>query len=107
MQNYNYKENLKVALRNLVKVNNSIFQSLIDVSVQGDLKAWNESVPIGEVHDFNLELFKNSSDINIQLLVGLIENVNQAFECISNINSIVLEDNEYIDPDINPEELLF
>lgn len=71
MQTNYYKENLKGALQNLIKVNNSIFQSLIEVSVQGDLYQWNQSVPIGEVHEFSLELFKNSSDTNIQLLVKL------------------------------------
>jgi len=90
MEEDNYKENLKEALRNLIKVHQSIYQSLIDVSMQGDLKEWNDSVPIGEVHDFSFQLFKNSSDTNIQLLVKLIENVDATFESIK--NSIVLED---------------
>jgi hypothetical protein len=107
MQEDNYKEILKGALRNLIKVNNSIFQSLIDISVQGDLSEWNQSVPIGEVHEFSLELFRNSSDTNIQLLVRLSEYVEAAFQSIKNLNCIVLEDSEFIDPDINPEELLF
>ena len=92
MQDDNYKDNLKSTLRNLIKVHQSIFQSLIDVSMQGDLKEWNDSVPIGEVHNFNFELFKNSCDTNIQLLVKLIENVDQTFESIKNLNCIVLED---------------
>ena len=104
MQKDYYNENLKGALRNLIQVNNSIYQSLIDISVQGELKQWNKSVPVGEVHDFSFEIFKNSSDTNIQLLVRLIENVEATFESIKNLNSIVLDDNENIDPN---EELLF
>lgn len=95
MQNDNYKENLKEALRTLIKVHQSIFESLIDVSVQGDLKEWNASVPIGEVHEFSFGLFKNSGDTNIQLLVKLMENVDATFESIKNLNSIVLEDEKY------------
>ena len=92
MQTDNYRENLKEALKNLIKVNESIFNSLIDVSMQGDLKEWNNAVPIGETHQFDFELFKNSGDTNIQLLVKLIENVDATFETIKNINSIQLDE---------------
>jgi hypothetical protein len=92
MQPDNYKENLKEALKNLIKVNESIFNSLIDISMQGDLKEWNNAVPIGETHQFDFELFKNSGDTNIQLLVKLIENVDATFETIKNINSIQLDE---------------
>jgi len=92
MQTDNYRENLKEALKNLIKVNESIFNSLIDVSMQGDLKEWNNAVPIGETHQFDFELFKNSGDTNIQLLVKLIETVDATFETIKNINSIQLDE---------------
>ena len=92
MQPDNYKENLKEALKNLVKINESIFNSLIDISMQGDLKEWNNTVPIGETHNFDFEIFKNSTDTNVQLLVNLIEKVDETFESIKNINSIELDE---------------
>ena len=92
MQTDNYKENLKEALKNLIRVNESIFNSLIDISMQGDLKEWNDTVPIGETHQFDFELFKNSGDTNVQLLVKLIESVDTTFETIKNINSIQLDE---------------
>lgn len=92
MQTDNYKENLKETLRNLIRVNESIFNSLIDISMQGDLKEWNDTVPIGETHQFDFELFKNSGDTNVQLLVKLIETVDTTFETIKNINSIQLDE---------------
>ena len=84
MQTDNYKENLKEALKNLIRVNESIFNSLIDISMQGDLKEWNDTVPIGETHQFDFEVFKNSDDSNIKLLVELIEKVDTTFETIKN-----------------------
>jgi len=92
MQTDNYKENLKEALKNLIRVNESIFNSLIDISMQGDLKDWNDTVPIGETHQFDFELFRNSGDTNVQLLVKLIETVDTTFETIKNINSIQLDE---------------
>ncbi len=91
MQTENYKENLKEALKNLIAVNGSIYNSLIDITMQGELKEWNNSVPIGEVHQFDFELFKNSGDTNIQLLVKLMEHVDETFESIKNINSIKID----------------
>lgn len=92
METDNYKENLKEALRNLIIVNESIFNSLIDISMQGDLKEWNDTVPIGETHRFDFQLFRNSDDTNIKLLVELIEKVDTTFETIKNINSIQLDE---------------
>jgi len=60
--------------------------------MQGDLKEWNNSVPIGETHQFDFELFKNSDDTNIQMLVKLIETVDETFESIKNINSITFDE---------------
>jgi len=62
MQTDNYRENLKEALKNLIRVNESIYGSIIDVSMQGELKEFNDAVPIGEVHHLEFELFKNSDD---------------------------------------------
>lgn len=92
MQKDNYKSCLKSALENLIKVNESIFNSLNNISMQGDLKEWNITVPIGETHQFDFELFKNSDDTNIQMFVKLIENVDETFESIKNINSIIFDE---------------
>lgn len=88
MQPNYYKENLKSAIINLINVNNSIYDSIIGISMQGELKDFNDSVPIGEVHQFDFEVFKNSSDTNVQLLIKLMEKVEETFESIANINSI-------------------
>lgn len=53
MQTDNYRANLINALRNLRAVNESIFDSMVDIIMAGELKEWNDSVPIGEVHELN------------------------------------------------------
>lgn len=94
MQSKQYQNSLKEALKNLVKVNESIFDSLVFIETQGELKEWNSSVPIGEDHHFEFELFKNSVDTNIQLLVKLIETVDDTFQSIKNINGIEIFEEE-------------
>jgi len=66
----------------LVEVNQRIYDSLIYIERQSELKEWNDSVPIGEVHQFDFELFKNSDDTNIQLLVKLIEKVDETYPAL-------------------------
>lgn len=88
----NYHSNLKDALKKLIDVNNTIYSSIIDIAMQGELSEWNDSVPIGEVHQFDFEIFKNSEDVNIHLLVNLFEKVNETYEAIKGINYIDLDD---------------
>lgn len=88
MQPENYRESLKEALKNLIKVNESIFDSLIYISMQSDLKEWNNTISIGESFHFDFEIFKNSDDTNIQLLIKLIEKVDSTYHTIKNINGI-------------------
>jgi len=92
MQTDNYKENLKEALINLNNVNQSIFDSIVSVSMQGELKEWNDAVPVGESHQFSFEMFKNSDDTNIQMLVHLIEKIDATFETLKNINRIEFDE---------------
>ena len=92
MQTDHYKESLKETLKTLKEVNESLFQSLIHVTTQGELKEWNNEVPIGEVHQFDWNLFKNSDDTNIQLLVKLMENVEETYQSIQNVNALKMEE---------------
>lgn len=92
MQSENYRENLSEALKNLVVVNESIFSSLISISMQGELKEWNDTISIGESYNFDFAIFKNSNDTNIQLLVEIIEKVDTVYQTIKNINGIELEE---------------
>lgn len=88
----NYRNSLKEALQSLEKANGIIFDSMVNVEAQGDLKEWNSTVPEGEVHQFDFEMFKNSEDLNVQLLVKLLEKIGETYQSILNINSLKLDD---------------
>ena len=92
MQSDHYKESLKETLKTLKTANEDIFASMIHVLTQGELKEWNKEVPIGEAHQFDWDLFKNSDDTNIQMLVKLMETVDETYQSIQNINSIKMDE---------------
>ena len=94
MQSDIYKETLKDALKNLYEVNGMIFNSMVPVAMTGELKEWSNSVPIGEEHNFPFDLFKNCEDTNIQLLVKLIEQVDETYQSIKNLNAIETEEED-------------
>ena len=78
------------SLKNLVKVNRSKFDSLVQIETQGVLKEWVSSVLIGEIHQFDVELLRNSGDANVHLFVKLIENVEGTYQSPKNINGLVI-----------------
>src|SRR5690606_39648251 len=53
-----------------------------------------DALPICEVHQFDFELFRNSVDANVQLLVKLIESVEGTYQSIKNINGLVISGEE-------------
>lgn len=94
MQSDHYKDSLRDALKNLYEVNGLLFDSMIPIAMTGELKEWSKSVPIGENHHFDFDLFKNCQDTNLQLIVKLIEKVDETYHTIKNINAIEIEDDE-------------
>lgn len=89
-----YQETIKEALNTLIGVNESIYNSIVNISMQGELKEFNDAVPIGETHQLDFEIFKNSSDTNIQLLIQLMGKVEETFDSLANINGIEIEEVE-------------
>lgn len=68
MQPENYRLNLIEAVKNFISVNESIYQSILGVTMQGELKGFNDPVPVGEIHHFDFDIFRNSRETNIHLL---------------------------------------
>ncbi len=88
-----YRDGLINALENLKKVNDGIVASMVPILMNGELSEWNQTVPIGEHHVIPVEVFENSEDTNLQLLMGLMQEVSRTFRSIKNINAIDIADN--------------
>lgn len=88
MQNPEYRSILEDAVKNLEMANQTIFNSMIDLAMQGELKDWNETVPVGESHFFDMDIFRNSNDINLRLLAGIIEFIDNSIVSLRNLNHL-------------------
>ena len=67
---------------------------MVPVLMTGEMKEWSAEVPIEEVHNFEWQLFKNSTDTNIQLLVRVMELVDETYLSLQNLNDIQVEEEE-------------
>ena len=94
MQTEHYRDNLQAALQTLMGVNRDLYLNVIGIAMQGELKDFNDAVPVGEVHKFDFAIFENCTDTNIQLLVKLMRAVDETFLSIQNINNIEWEEGE-------------
>ncbi|MBX3164112.1 MAG: hypothetical protein KF900_06485 [Bacteroidetes bacterium] len=88
MQSENYRENLEDALRNLLNVYDSIYASIVNVVMQGELKEWNDIIEIGEEYNISYELLKSCDDTNVLLLVELLDKIETTLETLKNINGM-------------------
>jgi hypothetical protein len=94
MQSEGYRESLKDAIQHLDDVGKSIYLSMVQILMTGEMKEWSDGVPQGESHYFNWELFKNSSDSNIQMLVKVVELISETCFSMQNINGIDIEEDD-------------
>jgi hypothetical protein len=94
MQSEGYRESLKDAIQHLDDVSKSIYLSMVQVLMNGEMKEWSDGVPEEESHYFEWELFKNSSDTNIQLLVKVVELVTETFFSMQNMNGIDIDEDD-------------
>ncbi|RNI33603.1 hypothetical protein EFY79_18455 [Hanamia caeni] len=79
-------------MKNLATENESSYDSLIAIAMTGELKEWSTSVPTGETHYFDFDLFRNCADTNLQLPVKLIEEVDKVYPTIKSLNTIEMEE---------------
>jgi hypothetical protein len=83
-----YRDNLIVAVNNLIEFENNLFNDLLNVAMSNEYKEIDDTFEIGDEFNFSLEHFENSNDQNVIKLVNLIKEIRQSVETIMNINNI-------------------
>ena len=83
-----YRDNLIVAVNNLIEFENNLFTDIINVAMSNEYKEIDEVFDVNDVYNFNIDHFENSTDQNVKNLVNLINEIRQSVETIMNINNI-------------------
>ncbi len=87
-----YKEQLIDALANLEAIKIQLFDSVINVGMQGVLSDINEVFEPGDSYMFELEHFDKSSDPSLQTLVNLIKQIDNSSKKLLRINDMCMEE---------------
>jgi len=83
-----YIEEIKETIRVLVSTREQLFERALNLAMKGPLEDIDEAFEIGDVYDFKLAHFDNTTDINLQKLVDLIKEVEKTADSIVNLNDL-------------------
>ncbi len=95
MQSEGYRECLISSVNNLADIRQMIFDSMVPMAMQGELKEWSDSVPVGEEHFISKELLGSLEDINVQHLMRLMKKVDETIETLMNSNNLSFDDEKH------------
>jgi len=85
-----YSISLTDTVWELIKIQENIYNCIFEVAMAGELAEWNSTIEIGDTIKFSLDIFQACSDSNVQLLIKLLKDVEQAADSLMNINALDL-----------------
>lgn len=65
---------------------------IINVGMTGELEEINQVFEKDDTFEFNKEMFRESNDQNLNLLLGLHDNIEDTMNCFANLNNITQEE---------------
>ncbi|MEX8547486.1 MAG: hypothetical protein V5804_07780 [Mucilaginibacter sp.] len=87
-----YKALLVEAINKLEDLNSSIYNLILNLAMQGELKEVNDLFKNGEIVNFKFDDFKNLSDQNVQHLIEIMTFIDEKYQTLKNINAISDDD---------------
>lgn len=83
-----YRQRLIEAYKSLITIRENLFTSSLNIAMAGELKEIDEVFDEGDTFKFEIEHFKNTSDIILSKLIEFIEKLENLMNSIANINAI-------------------
>ena len=83
-----YKEALLSALQCLDDAEGHAGAAILNIALAGAHKELGRLYEVGEELIVNPEMFQDTGDVNINLILKLIENIRSTVESLKNINSL-------------------
>ena len=96
MQPIEYKPKVIKAINSLTTSQIELFTSIVNIGMAGELK--DLEFEEGDDVDFELAHFDDSNDVNVQTLVDLYKQMEQAKQSLINLNAISEDDLDIILP---------
>ncbi len=92
--NRDYKETILHAITTIHNSENEIFTAMVNMGMQGVYKDITRVHEVGDVINFELSMFEDTDDQNLDTLVEAIKALALAKHRLANLNNIDLDDME-------------
>ncbi len=87
-----YRTLLIKTINNLEDFNSIIYDSVLNLSMQGELREVDDMFENGEIVNFKLADFRELSDQNVQQLLEVMDFISEKYHTLKNINGISDDD---------------
>tara|TARA_R100000935_G_C2733292_1_gene122849 strand:+ start:182 stop:466 length:285 start_codon:yes stop_codon:yes gene_type:complete len=87
-----YREKIILAYRALIKMHNKLTDRIINVGMLGEFAEVNAMFQVGDTYNFDLEQFRGTNDVNLNMLLTLFDNLEDIMNSLANINGITEEE---------------
>lgn len=92
MRDDDYRNTLIEAISLLQQTQSKLFTSMVNVGMFGEHKEIHGAFDVGDVYQFELSMFEQTNDPNLEQLVGLIKEVARCKQTLMNQNDISEEE---------------
>ena len=89
-----YRDKIILTYRALLETHEELIDRIINVGMTGQYADVNEVFEPGDTFKFDLEMFRDSKDQNLQLLLNFFNELENVMNSLANINGITEEELE-------------
>jgi hypothetical protein len=87
-----YRDKIILTYRALLKTHEELMERIINVGMAGQFAEVNEVFEEGDTFKFDLEMFRDSKDQNLQLLLKFFDELEELMNTLANFNGITQEE---------------
>ena len=89
-----YRNKIILTYRALLEIHEELMERIINMGMTGEFAEINEIFREGDTFKFDLEMFRDSKDQNLQLLLGFFDELENVMNTLANVNGITEEELE-------------
>lgn len=81
-----YRDKIILTYRALLKTHEKLMERIINLGMTGQYAEVNETFLPGDTFKFDIEMFRDTKDQNLQLLLGLFDELENVMNTLANVN---------------------
>ena len=99
MQQQEYRDTIVETLNTLEVAQTRLFTAMVNVGMTGTHIDIDTAFDLGEIYNFEIEMFEDSGDANLDLIIKLLKQMEVAKQSLMNLNAIDQDELDEVPPD--------